>query len=90
MRRFGIRRGPRNRHRQASVGWESLTASEARVARLVAEGLANREIAERLVLSVRTVESHVSHVLAKLGMRSRVDIVRDQHVDGVSRPPDGG
>jgi DNA-binding CsgD family transcriptional regulator len=81
MRRYGIRRGSRNRHRQASAGWESLTPSEAKVARLVADGLANREIAERLVLSVRTVESHVSHVLAKLGMRSRVDIVRVQHVD---------
>ncbi|MFC4852340.1 ATP-binding protein [Actinophytocola glycyrrhizae] len=76
LRRYGIRRGPRNRHRQAAAGWASLTASEARVARLVADGLANREIAERLVLSVRTVESHVSHILAKLGMRSRVDIVR--------------
>ena len=77
MRRYGIRRGARNRHRRERAGWESLTPSEARVARLVAEGLANREVAERLVLSVRTVESHVSHVLAKLGMRSRVDIVRD-------------
>ncbi len=89
MRRFGIRRGPRNRHRQASTGWDSLTAGEQRVARLVAEGLPNREIAERLVLSVRTVESHVSRILAKLGMRSRVDIVRGrvQHVDDV---PSGG
>ena len=76
MRTKGIRRGARGRHRQAAAGWESLTESEAKVARLVADGLANREIAERLVLSVRTVESHVSHVLAKLGMRSRVDIVR--------------
>lgn len=82
MRGYGMRRGSRNRHRQASAGWESLTPSEAKVARLVAEGLANREIAERLVLSVRTVESHVSHVLAKLGMRSRVDIVRGRRVDG--------
>ncbi len=85
MRRFGIRRGPRNRHRHARAGWESLTVSEAKVARLVADGLPNREIAERLVLSVRTVESHVSHILAKLGMRSRVDIVRVQHVDGIPR-----
>jgi len=92
LRRHGIRRGPRTRHRQASSGWDSLTPGEERVARLVADGLANREIAERLVLSVRTVESHVSHVLAKLGMRSRVDIVRGgvQRVDGDSRPRDGG
>jgi DNA-binding CsgD family transcriptional regulator len=76
FRRFGIRRGPRNRHRQVRSGWDSLTASEAKVASLVAEGLSNREIADRLVLSTRTVESHVSHILAKLGVRSRVEIAR--------------
>jgi DNA-binding CsgD family transcriptional regulator/tetratricopeptide (TPR) repeat protein len=76
FRRFGIRRGPRTKHRQVRVGWDSLTPSEAKVAGLVAEGLSNRQIAERLVLSTRTVESHVSHILAKVGVRSRVDIVR--------------
>ncbi len=64
------------KHRQAGVGWDSLTISERKVARLVADGLSNRQIAERLVLSVRTVETHVSHILGKLGMRSRVDVVR--------------
>jgi DNA-binding CsgD family transcriptional regulator len=76
FRRFGIRRGSRSKHRRVRVGWDSLTASEAKVAGLVADGLSNRQIAERLVLSTRTVESHVSHILAKLGVRSRVDIVR--------------
>ena len=76
FRRLGIRRGPRTKHRRVRVGWDSLTPSEAKVAGLVAEGLSNRQIAERLVLSTRTVESHVSHILAKLGVRSRVDIVR--------------
>jgi len=76
FRQYGIRRGPRTRHRQVLSGWDSLTPSEARVAELVAEGLSNREIAGRLVLSTRTVESHVSHILAKLGVRSRVDIAR--------------
>jgi DNA-binding CsgD family transcriptional regulator/tetratricopeptide (TPR) repeat protein len=76
FRRFGIRRGSRARHRGVRVGWESLTPSEAKVAALVAEGLSNRQIGERLVLSTRTVESHVSHILTKLGVRSRVDIAR--------------
>ena len=76
FRQYGIRRGPRNKHRQVLSGWDSLTPSEAKVAALVAEGLSNRQIADRLVLSTRTVESHVSHILAKLGVRSRVDIAR--------------
>ncbi len=44
--------------------------------RLLAEGLTNAEIAERLVVSVRTVDSHVAAVLAKLGVASRRDAVR--------------
>lgn len=44
--------------------------------RLLAEGLTNAEIADRLVVSVRTVDSHVAAVLAKLGVASRQDAVR--------------
>ena len=76
FRQYGMRRGPRTKHRQVESGWDSLTPSEAKVAAMVADGLSNRQIAERLVLSTRTVESHVSHILAKLGVRSRVDIAR--------------
>jgi DNA-binding NarL/FixJ family response regulator len=54
--------------------FESLTRREAEVARLVAQGLANREIAERLVLSVRTVETHVDRVLGKLDFHSRTQL----------------
>lgn len=42
--------------------------------RLVAEGLTNREIAERLYVSHRTIDSHVSHALTKLAMTSRVQL----------------
>ncbi len=52
----------------------SLTSREHEIAALVAEGLSNREIAERLVISSRTVDAHVQHILAKLGFSSRVQI----------------
>jgi non-specific serine/threonine protein kinase len=51
-----------------------LTGRERQIAALVAEGLSNREIATRLVISRRTVDAHVEHVLAKLGASSRVQI----------------
>jgi DNA-binding CsgD family transcriptional regulator/pimeloyl-ACP methyl ester carboxylesterase len=50
----------------------ALTDRETEVLRLLASGLTNRAIAERLVLSVRTVETHVAHVYAKLGVTTRV------------------
>lgn len=52
----------------------ALTAREREIAGLVAEGLMNREIAERLVISKRTVDAHVEHIRAKLGASSRVQI----------------
>ncbi len=56
-------------------GWESLTPAEARVATLVARGLTNPEIGERLLISPRTVQAHLSHVYGKVGVDSRVEVV---------------
>ena len=53
---------------------EGLTPAESRVAALVAEGQTNREVAAALFLGERTVESHLSHVYAKLGVRSRTEL----------------
>ncbi len=53
-----------------------LTAAERRVAALVAEGRTNREVAAALFLGERTVETHLSHVYAKLGVRSRAELAR--------------
>jgi len=74
MRALGVRRGPRVKHAPATRGWAALTPAERQVADLVHQGLTNPEIAARLFVSPRTVQSHVSHILAKLDLRSRVEI----------------
>ena len=77
MRPFGIRPGRREQRKRPSLGWAALTPTELTVARLVAKGLSNPDIASRLFLSRRTVQTHVSHILGKLGVRSRVEIARE-------------
>jgi DNA-binding CsgD family transcriptional regulator len=77
FRAHGIRRGPRAKHRQAQSGWDSLTPAEMKIAGLVGAGLSNPEIAARLLISRRTVATHVSHVLKKLDVHSRTDIARE-------------
>jgi DNA-binding CsgD family transcriptional regulator len=77
FRAHGIRRGPRAKHRQARSGWDSLTPTEIKIAALVREGLSNPEIAAKLLLSRRTVATHVSHILKKLDVHSRTDIARE-------------
>jgi DNA-binding CsgD family transcriptional regulator len=56
------------------TGWSSLTAAEERVARLVAEGLTNPQIGERLFVSRRTVQSHLSSIFSKLGVTTRAEL----------------
>ncbi len=60
--------------RAVLTGVAALTASERRVAELAAEGLTNREIAQALFVTMRTVEGHLTQVFAKLGVRSRRDL----------------
>jgi DNA-binding NarL/FixJ family response regulator len=55
---------------------EDFTEAEKRVARLVADGMSNKEVASELNLSVRTVEGHISNILSKKGWTSRVEIAR--------------
>lgn len=64
-------RGPRQR---PPSGWDSVTPTEHKVIALVAEGLSNPQIAERLVISRRTVSTHLSHIFAKLGVSSRAEL----------------
>ena len=77
FRAHGIRRGPHAKHRRARSGWDSLTATEIKIAGFVEEGLSNPEIAAKLLLSRRTVATHVSHILKKLDVHSRTDIARE-------------
>src|SRR6266511_2107890 len=77
FRSYGIRRGPHAPHRRTDHGWGSLTPTEVKVVKLVAKGMSNPRIAEQLFLSRRTVQTHVSHVLAKLDLHSRTDIARE-------------
>jgi DNA-binding CsgD family transcriptional regulator len=75
-RRLGERLARGGRRRVASTGIASLSDREREVASLVEDRLTNREIAERLVLSEKTVERHLSRIFLKLGARSRVEVAR--------------
>lgn len=66
-------RGPR---RRPSRGWASLTPTEREVVALVEQGLTNAEIGERLFVSPKTVRNHLSHVFAKLGVSSRLELAK--------------
>ena len=67
----------RGERKRPSSGWESLTPTELDVVRLVAEGIPNKDIATRLFVSPRTVQSHLRHVYNKLGVTSRVQLAQE-------------
>lgn len=78
LRALGIRRGVRGpRVRRAAHGWDALTPTELKVASLVVEGNSTPTIAKDMYLSRRTVQTHISRIITKLGVRSRVEIARE-------------
>jgi len=89
LRAYGIRRGVHGPRSRATTGWEALSRTELAVAYLVGEGRSNPDIAGEMFLSRGTVQSHVSHILSKLGLRSRVEIAREvmNHPRDTVSPP---
>jgi pimeloyl-ACP methyl ester carboxylesterase/DNA-binding CsgD family transcriptional regulator len=81
----GTQRPVAGKEREPAISPSSLSRRENEVARLLAGGLSNREIAERLYLSERTVDNHVHHILDKLGFDSRVQVAgwlaRNEHLN---------
>jgi len=67
----------RGERKRPNSGWESLTPTERDVVRLVSEGLANNDIATRLFVSPRTVQTRLTHVYTKLGLSSRVQLAQE-------------
>lgn len=70
----GSRRDARGNGAESPSGWAELTPAERVVSTLVAEGLSNPAIAERLFISRHTVEAHLKHIFVKLGIRSRAEL----------------
>ena len=85
LRPYGVRRVIRAPQEQRAVsGWAALTPTEVKIAALIAQGASTSEIARAMFLSRRTVQTYISRILAKLGVKSRVEIVREALRHGVS------
>lgn len=79
----------RGERQRPPTGWASLTPAERDVVRLVADGLTNAEIGERLFISRRTVQAHLAHVFPKVGVASRRELAREANSRRRRRAGDG-
>jgi DNA-binding CsgD family transcriptional regulator len=70
-------RGARGARKRPARGWESLTPTELRVVALVAEGLTNPAIGERMFISRGTVKAHLGHIFAKVDVASRAELAAE-------------
>ncbi|MBG7699742.1 AAA family ATPase [Streptomyces sp. MC1] len=76
LRQLGVRTEAPRHHTTSPPEWGNLTESERKLIPLVVEGLTNRAIADRLYVSVHTVNTHMKHIFAKLGINTRVELTR--------------
>jgi DNA-binding CsgD family transcriptional regulator/tetratricopeptide (TPR) repeat protein len=86
LRAVGVHRGKRSSNARHTVGWESVTPTERRVAALVAEGLTSRQIGERLHVSRYTVDTHVANLMRKLGAPSRAAVAAEVARHAATQP----
>nr|WP_290665856.1 response regulator transcription factor [Ardenticatena sp.] len=86
FRQESIHMSPPSSSAAVPPAFAALTEREIEVLRLVAEGLTNQEIAERLIISTRTVKAHVSHILAKLNLSDRTQAAVYAWREGLMRP----
>jgi DNA-binding CsgD family transcriptional regulator len=74
LRAVGIRFGQSAPHPRPSHGWDSLTQTESRIVELLGGGASGADIARTLFVTPRTVQAHISHALAKLGLTNRTEL----------------
>jgi DNA-binding CsgD family transcriptional regulator len=86
LREAGIRRGRRGPRDRPRFGWRSLTPAEQTIATLVAQGLSNPQIGDRLYVSRRTVQTHLAHMFAKLDITSRAQLAAAVTQHGAGQP----
>jgi DNA-binding CsgD family transcriptional regulator len=79
LRSLGAHPGARGSRSRPAEGWDSLTATERAVSLLVSEGLTNGAVARRMYISPHTVNTHLRHVFAKLGVSNRVALATVVH-----------
>jgi predicted ATPase/DNA-binding CsgD family transcriptional regulator len=77
-------RRARGERKRPSHGWDSLTPTELEVVRHIAAGLTNRQIGERMFISLGTVKAHLAHIFTKLGILSRVQLAADATKHGLN------
>jgi DNA-binding CsgD family transcriptional regulator len=70
-------RRARGERKRPQHGWASLTPAEQHVVALVAEGMTNAQIAERLLMGRATVKTHLEHIFTKLGVRTRAALASE-------------
>jgi DNA-binding NarL/FixJ family response regulator len=74
----------RGERKRPTVGWNSLTPTELRIVALVAAGLTNPQIAERMFIARGTVKVHLSHIFAKLAVATRAELATQATKRGLS------